>query len=143
MTTLPPNTMPEAAPETGPDAVFRRHLEAGEFALQQCHDCGIWVFQPRVLCPACGSGRLDWQPVSGRGRIHSRAVLKQRPEKGGDRAIVLVDLAEGPRMMSRLPDTPAQDIVIGMAVRARILRQDDGPVVVFDPDIDDVAEHPA
>ncbi|MCC6000287.1 MAG: OB-fold domain-containing protein [Pararhodobacter sp.] len=140
MTTPPPKATPDAAPEAGPDAVFRRHLEAGEFALQQCGDCGIRVFQPRMLCPACGSDRLDWQPVSGRGRIHSRAVLKQRPEKGGDRAIVLVDLAEGPRMMSRLPDTPAQDIVIGMAVRARILQGEEGPAVVFDPDPDGLAE---
>ncbi len=130
MTTSPPET----APAIGPDAAFRQHLEAGRFMLQHCADCGTWVFQPRILCPACGSARLEWQSASGRGRVHSRAVLKQRPEKGGDHAVVLVDLAEGVRMMSRLPDTAPEAIAIGLPVRARILTQESGPVVVFDPD---------
>lgn len=126
--------MTTSPPALGPDAEFRRRAEAGEFALQRCAECESWIFQPRMLCPHCGSGRLDWRAASGRGHIHSVAVLKRRPEKGGDRALVLIDLAEGPRMMSRLPDTPPEKIAIGMPVRARILAQDTGPVVVFDPD---------
>jgi uncharacterized protein len=126
--------MTTSPPALGPDAEFRRCAEAGELALQRCADCGSWIFQPRMLCPQCGSARLDWRTASGRGHVHSVAILRQRPEKGGDRAVVLVDLAEGPRMMSRLPDTRPEDIAIGMPVRARIVVQDGGPVVVFDPD---------
>lgn len=118
----------------GPEAEFRRRLSAGEFALQCCRACETWVFHPRLLCPACGSERLEWCPASGRGRVHSVAVLRQRPEKGGDSAIVLIDLEEGPRMMSRLPDMRPDDITVAMPVRARIVAGADGPVVVFDAD---------
>lgn len=36
--------------------------------------------------------------------------------------------------MSRLPDTPAADIRIGMRVRARIAGEDGARVVLFDPE---------
>lgn len=121
------------APQAGPDAEFLRRLGAGDFCLQRCADCAAWVFYPRVLCPHCGADRLGWHRASGRGTVYSRAVLHRRPEKGGPHAVVLVDLEEGPRMMSRLPGTDPADIRIGQPVTARIETGEDGPVVVFDP----------
>ena len=125
--------MSDPIPTAGPDAEFLRRLGAGEFCLQRCADCAGWVFYPRVLCPRCGGDRLEWRPASGRGTVYSRAVLQRRPEKGGPHAIVLVELEEGPRMMSRLPGTDAAEIRIGQPVTARIEPGEDGPVVVFDP----------
>ncbi len=128
------NAVPSQA---GPDAQFRAYLEAGEFRLQQCGDCNAWVFFPRLLCPTCASRALVWRKVTGRGRVYSRAVLKRKPERGGDHAIVLVTLEEGVRLMSRLPTTAPEAIAIGMPVIARIDRAgDEPPTVVFMPDED-------
>ena len=135
MTATPSHTGPSTGPaHTGPDARFQAYLEAGEFRLQQCGNCGHWAFFPRVMCPACASRDLVWRKVSGRGRVYSRAVLKRKPDRGGDHAIVLVTLEEGPRLLSRLPDTPADEIAVGMPVRARVARAGEGALtVVFEP----------
>lgn len=119
----------------GPDIEFQRFLANGEFRLQHCEACNNWIFPPRMLCPNCGSELLEWRPVSGQGRIYSRTIVKRRPERGGDYAVVLVDLEEGPRIMSHLPDVSPDDIVIGEAVSARIVADDDQHIIVFDREV--------
>jgi hypothetical protein len=47
--------------------------------------------------------------------------------------VALIDLAEGPRMMSRVEGIEPWEVTIGMAVQARIVTQDGEPVVVFEP----------
>lgn len=125
-------------PPTGPDQQFQAHVADGRLWLQTCQDCGSAIFMPRILCPHCHSLSLQWAPASGLGTVYTRSVLHRRPKPGDDRptehAIVLVDLDEGPRIMSRLPDTPAADIHIGMRVRARIAGEDGARVVLFDPE---------
>lgn len=116
----------------GPDAEFQRHLAEGRFSLQVCGDCNHWIFHPRVICPVCGSLQLDWRQASGQARIYSRTVVKRRPERGGDYAIILVELKEGPRIMSHLPGVAPADIAIGQPVTARIIADGDQHIVVFD-----------
>ncbi len=121
----------------GPDAAFRLNVAEGRLWLQHCAGCGSHIFYPRVLCPHCGAADPQWVPASGRGVVYSRAVLHRKPKPGTDlpdtHAIVLVDLEEGPRLMSRLPGVAADDIRIGMAVQGRIEQTEGGPIVVFDP----------
>ncbi len=47
--------------------------------------------------------------------------------------VALVDLAEGPRMMTRVEGLAADAVTIGMAVQARIARDEDTAYIVFDP----------
>jgi uncharacterized OB-fold protein len=48
--------------------------------------------------------------------------------------VCLVQLEEGPRMMSRVENMDPLQVKVGMAVRARIARDEAGqPLVVFDP----------
>ncbi len=117
----------------GADAIYRQGLEAGEFNIQRCEECGSHVFYPRVLCPDCGSPRLGWVRASGRGTVYSTAVIRQRPERGPDYNIAIVELAEGPRMMSRVDGLAAEDVKIGLAVEARIAELDGNLAIVFDP----------
>ena len=125
------------APEQGPDAAFQEHVADGHLWIQRCAACGAAVFHPRCLCPECGSGNLDWQRASGRGTVYSCTVLLKRPREGEStpqqHCLVLVTLEEGPRLMSRLPDTPVDQIHIGMAVQARITGEEGSRAVVFDP----------
>lgn len=107
-------------PPSGPEKQYLDQLAAGRFEIQQCAACGKHVFYPRVLCPHCGADRLDWVVPSGRGTVYSTTIVRRKPADGGDYNIVLVDLAEGVRLMSRVAGVAPGQVKIGMAVSARI-----------------------
>lgn len=118
----------------GPERIYQQYLAAGEFRIQRCDVCKRHVFYPRYLCPECGSASLSWTKPSGRGTVHSTTVMRRRPESGGDFNVSLVDLDEGPRLMSRVEGVPPQEVQIGMSVTARVAGGGDQEYfVVFDP----------
>lgn len=118
---------------SGPDLQYAAFLEEGRLCLQRCGGCGRHVFYPRVLCPHCGSDDLAWVEAGGRGTVHATTVVRKRPEEGGGHNLCLVDLEEGVRLASRVEGIAPEAVVIGMAVTARIARQGDDYIVVFDP----------
>ena len=104
----------------GPEKTYQDKLAQGSFEIQRCTACGKHVFYPRVLCPHCGADHLDWTAASGRGTVYSTTVVRRKPAEGGDYNVALVDLDEGPRMMSRVVSIAPEAVRIGMAVKARI-----------------------
>jgi uncharacterized OB-fold protein len=125
--------MRRIAQEAGepPAEVYRRHLESGVLGFQRCADCGSAVFYPRVLCPVCGGHDLDWERSSGRGVIYATTAVYR--QEGDPYNVVLVDVEEGFRMMSRVDGVPAEGVEVGARVRLRVDREGDDPVPVFVP----------
>lgn len=119
--------------EPSPDVRYRAFLEQGRFMLQRSAETGDCFFYPRVAEPGTGCRDLEWVEASGRGTIYSVTVVRCRPP-AADYNVVLVDLAEGCRMMSRVEGVDPQAVRIGIPVRARIAQYDHGPVIVFDPE---------
>jgi len=115
---------PYAKPLPKPDPVtapFWNSLRDRRIAVQRCDDCARYVFYPRALCPHCGSRRLSWTPVSGRGAIHTLTIVEKGPgafRADGRYVVALVDLDEGCRMMTNIVGVePHPDHVrIGMPV---------------------------
>lgn len=118
-------------PTTCPERDYFAHLAQGRFMLQRSRSTGRHVFYPRVTEPVTGSLDLEWVPASGLGTVYATTVVHPRPPMEAYN-VVLVDLDEGPRMMSRVVNLPPRQVRIGMRVMARIVTQDDKPVVVFD-----------
>lgn len=115
-----------------PERDYQRHLEEGRFMLQRSRSSGRFVYYPRVAEPRTGATDLEWVEVSGLGTVHATSVMRQR-DPAANYNVALIDLAEGVRMMSRVEGVPPEQVRIGMAVRARITREADGAIVVFDP----------
>jgi uncharacterized OB-fold protein len=83
------------------------------------------------MCPHCGASELKWVEPTGRGVVYSTSVVRQKPEKGGDYNVALIELDEGPRMMSRVMDVDPDKVKIGMKVSAHIGLLDGQHAVVF------------
>ena len=115
-----------------PDQDFRRFLGEGRFMLQRSRTTGRFVFYPRVMAPGTGETDLDWIEASGRGTVYSTTVVRKKPPEPSYN-VALIDLEEGPRMMSRVDGVPPDSVAIGMAVQARIVEQEGEPVIVFVP----------
>ncbi|WER50021.1 OB-fold domain-containing protein [Cupriavidus sp. WKF15] len=128
--------MPQQGAAAGPDKVYADMLAAGQFRIQHCQDCKQHVFFPRNICPHCGGDALDWTEPKGTGTVYSTSVIRRKPEAGGDYNIVLVDLDEGVRLMSRVEGIAPASVCIGMRVKARVApgkAEGEPALVVFDP----------
>jgi uncharacterized OB-fold protein len=82
----------------------------GELRLQCCEDCRHTYFPPRPFCPKCASRKVSVITSSGKAKLYSY-VIHHRPAPGftPPYAIAVVELDEGPRMMSNIvgcPQTP-------------------------------------
>lgn len=99
--------LPKPTPET---LHFWEGTRAGELRLQRCDRCAHVYFPPRPFCPACASREVTVFAASGRATLASY-VISHRPHPAfeGPYAIALVELEEGPRMMTNIvgcPQTP-------------------------------------
>jgi hypothetical protein len=99
----------------------------GELLIQRCTSCGRWQFYPRLRCVRC-AGDVEWTAASGAGRVYSYTVVHRAAHEAFAAAVpyvvALIDLAEGPRMMSRLRVSP-DDARIGLEVRVAFERVTD------------------
>ena len=92
--------LPQPTPESKPffDALRERRL-----LFQRCGDCGCAYYYPRPFCPSCLSNDVEWEEASGRGKVYS-FVINHRSAPGFEApyVIAVVELDEGPRMMTNL-----------------------------------------
>jgi uncharacterized OB-fold protein len=115
-----------------PGEIYERYLESDTLGFQRCSACGEAIFYPRVVCPVCGGTDLEWEVSSGRGIVYATTAVYRR--EADPYNVVLVDLEEGFRMMSRVEGVPAESVEIGMRVVLRVDHEGDEPVPVFVPE---------
>lgn len=115
-----------------PEQEYFAHLAQGRFMLQRSRASGQCFFYPRVAAPVTGDRDLEWVPASGRGTVHATTIVRPKPPQQPYN-VVLVDLEEGVRVMSRVEGIAPEAVKIGMPVQARIGTQDEKPILLFDP----------
>jgi len=116
----------------GPEAQYRAHLADGKFMIQRSVSTGAYVFYPRPFIPGTGETDLEWVEASGEGIVYSTTTNRRSPEKGGTFNVSLIDMAEGPRMLSRVVGMPSEDVTIGLKVKAKIEDVNGEPGVVWE-----------
>jgi len=116
---------PTITPET---RHFWEGTRADELRLQRCADCGGAYFPPRPFCPSCGSADVAVFRASGRATLYSY-VIHHRPAPGfvPPYSIAVVQLAEGPRMMTNIVQTAQtpEALQLDMALEVMFERIDD------------------
>ncbi len=116
---------------TFPEKEYFEFLAKGKFMIQRSTQSGRYVFFPRLAEPVTGSP-LEWVEACGRGTVYSITVLSPRaPEAMYN--VALIDLEEGPRLMSRVDGMPPDQVTIGLKVQARIIEEDGKALLVFEP----------
>jgi uncharacterized OB-fold protein len=93
---------------------------AGTLLIRRCEDCDRPHFYPRPFCPTCWSENVSWLPASGAATLYTYSVVRFNDlPPFGDRVpyvAAIVELAEGPRMMTNLVDCAIEDVAIGMTL---------------------------
>lgn len=95
-------------------------LVDGRLMIKQCGACGAAHHYPRPFCPLCWSEDVHWVEASGRGTVYtySTVYVNDLPPFGPQVPYVaaIVELEEGPRVMTRLVGCTREDITLGMEV---------------------------
>ncbi len=95
-------------PETRP---YWDGLNENKLMLPKCEACGKAFFYPRILCPHCHSRRITWIEASGRGKLFSFEIVYQKLNRQfnvpAPYVLALIELEEGPRLMSNLVNVEA------------------------------------
>jgi uncharacterized protein len=94
--------LPTPTPETAP---YWESCKQHELRIQYCNDCKEYYFYPRPLCPNCLSDNTEWRKVSGKAKLLTYLISHRAAPGFEDEvpyAIAVVELDEGPRMMTNI-----------------------------------------
>lgn len=109
------------------NAAFYAACRQKRLTLQHCSEAGRFFFPPAPVSPFTGKQTWEWCEVSGRGRLWSFIEFHQNYFPGfADEIpypVVMVELDEGPVLLTNLRGAKTADLAIGQRMR-----------VVFDDD---------
>ena len=110
-----------------PDAFTRPYWEAaaqGRLLLRRCDSCGRAHHYPREFCPHCWSEDVVWEQASGDAVLYTWSVVHVNDlPPFRDRLpyiAAVVDLAEGPRMMTAVVGCDPATLRVGMALHVSL-----------------------
>jgi uncharacterized OB-fold protein len=118
-----PEPKPRPAPRPDPESApyWAATLE-GRLVVQRCTACGHSQLYGRAHCLAC-RGPVEWVEASGRGTVYSFTVIRQNFSRSFKHllpyVVALVDLEEGPRLMTNIVGCDPADVTIGSGVHVR------------------------
>jgi len=127
--------LPAPEPEAQPfwDAARERRL-----LVKRCADCGEAHFYPRPFCPRCWSENVKWEDASGRATLYTWSTVHVNDLPPFHERVpyvaAIVELSEGPRMMTNVVDCDAEELAVGMSLEVRYRDLDDEfSIPVFAP----------
>jgi hypothetical protein len=110
---------------------FWQATTKNELRMQQCLDCRHIRYPINHVCPKCLSEKAEWKQLSGRGEVFSYIVFHQVYHPGFAKDVpynvAMIQLEEGPRMISNVVGVPVDQVKVGDKVEA-----------VFDPVTKDI-----
>lgn len=113
---LPSHLRPDAR---GSAAVYWEGARRGKLLLPRCPACASMSWPPRKRCPACGAA-LAWGEACGRGVVHTHTVVRQNADPWFAArvpyVVAIIELEEGPRIMSRVVGCDVDAVRVGMPV---------------------------
>jgi len=130
-----PRTLPTPTPET---RHFWEGCKQGELLLQRCRGCRQAYFPPRPFCPRCAGRDIEVFAASGQATLYSYVInFRPRPDMGTEpHSIAVVQLAEGPRMMTNVVNCPQTPEALQLDMELQILFQqesEDIALPLFEP----------
>ncbi len=108
--------LPIPNPDTEP---FWQGCGRSKLLLQRCLSCRSYRHPPSPICDSCLSSENEWVPASGQGTVYSFVIVRESLR--GWRfevpyVVAIIELAEGPHMLSNVVGIPVEHVQIGMRV---------------------------
>ncbi len=118
MSEKPLKHFPRPTPET---QAYWDGCRKHELLLQRCVECREFQFYPRIVCTSCSSDKLEWLKASGQGKILTFTVVRRPVSEAYAEdvpyVVALIELDEGPTMMSNVVECDPESLKIGDPVQ--------------------------
>ena len=100
---------------------FWEACRRGALEVAACDDCGHRFLPPGPCCPRCWCERVSPRELSGHGSVFSFAVYRRtyHPAIPAPYVVALVELEEGPRLISNIVGCAPEEVTINMEVQVR------------------------
>jgi uncharacterized OB-fold protein len=122
--------LPEPSLETQP---FWAAVQERRLLMPRCDACGAVSFPPTVACKVCEAQAFTWTEMSGNGSVYSFVVYHRVYHPAyADKVpyvVAVIDLDEGPRIISNVVDVPIPEVTCDMPVRVVYAEQRDGYLI--------------
>ena len=117
---------------------FWANLRDHKLMAQRCNSCGkFFTFPPQGSCPHCLASDYTWTQLSGNGKVYSFVNYHRawHPSYEGKTPynVSLIDLDEGPRLISNMIDCAVDQVKIGMPVQVIYEDNEDYTLPKFRP----------
>lgn len=111
---------------------FLAHLQRRELRYARCAKCGGALAYSERVCRDHPGAMLDWGQASGRAILHALGIyrLSYAADRPAPYNVAVVELEEGPRLVSTVRCSAGDKPAIGMALRAAFSAEG---LLVFDP----------
>jgi uncharacterized OB-fold protein len=114
---------------------YWENARAGRLVTQRCRSCGRIWHPPLPACPHCHSTDIGWREVRGDGTVYTFTVVRHATHAAlADRVpyvVAIVELAEGPRLVTGITGCAPGDVRVGMPVRACFREVADGVTLPY------------
>ena len=118
--TAPRFDLPTPEQDTVP---FWEAARSERLVVKRCAACAKAHFYPRPFCPHCWSEDVAWEDASGRATLYSWSVVHMNDLPPFNERVpyvaAVVDLDEGPRLMTNVVDCAFEDLAVGMRLFVR------------------------
>ncbi|ORW21215.1 DNA-binding protein [Mycolicibacter nonchromogenicus] len=112
-------------------------IQNGTLLLNACQECGRNSLHHRCFCPHCWSEDVAPTPASGRATLYTWTVVHQNAapfDALTPYVVAMVDLAEGPRLMTHLENCAIERLDAGLELTLDFRRGADGfAIPIFTP----------
>lgn len=92
----------------------------GKLLIAKCEDCGKVHHYPRPFCPSCWSENVTSIESTGRGTLYTYSTVYMNDlhpfKERLPYVAAIVELDEGPRLMTNMEDCEPADLEVGMPV---------------------------
>ncbi|WP_159928601.1 Zn-ribbon domain-containing OB-fold protein [Rhodococcus sp. WAY2] len=136
----PPSEWHGPVPAIQPESEgFWSALKEHRLCIQRCLGCATWIHYPLPSCAECGSDRLEFEQVSGRGSLYSYTVVHREfglrlPLPYVSAYVTLDDVPEI-RLSTNIIGCEPEKLGIGMPVRVAFVDYNNADVTLayFEP----------
>ena len=110
----------------------------GKLLIQRCNSCAESFFYARPFCPKCWGDDVDWVEASGRATLYTWSVVRQNDLPPWPTRVpyvaAVVDLEEGPRMLTNVEGCEPEELAEGMALEVAFREEtEDITLPIFRP----------